>query len=87
MKPALVLTLLLLAGAAFMLGRNLFNTIKGKEPATWVTWLWLGLWGVAVLYGLGSAIPRMIASGESSALLSIGVAGVAVSARPESGAT
>ena len=78
MKPALVLTLLLLAGAAFMLGRNLFNTIKGKEPATWVTWVWLCLWAVAVLYGLGSAIPRMIASGESSALLSIGVAVVAV---------
>ncbi len=76
MKPALVLTLLLLAGAAFMLGRNLFNTIKGKEPATWVTWLWLALLGVAVLYGLGSAIFRRIASGESSTVFSISVAGV-----------
>ena len=78
MKPALALTLLLLAASAFMLGRNLFTTIKGKTPATWVTWLWLGLWAVAVLYGLGSALPRMVASGESSALLSIGVAVVAV---------
>ena len=78
MKPALALTLLLLAGSAFMFGRNLFATIKGKAPASWVTWLWLGLWGMTVLYGLGSAVPRMVASGESSALLAIGVVVVSV---------
>ena len=30
-------------------GRNLFTTIKGKTPATWVTWFWLGVWAVAVV--------------------------------------
>ena len=65
MKPALALTLLLLAASAFMLGRNLFTTLKGKTPATWVTWLWLGVWAVAVVYGIGSAIPRMIADRKS----------------------
>ena len=45
MKPALVLTLVILAVSAFFLARNVFGTLKGKNrgAVAWVVWLWLGL--------------------------------------------
>ncbi|KDC25259.1 hypothetical protein L505_5165, partial [Bordetella bronchiseptica F4563] len=80
MKPALVLTLVILAASAFFLARNVRDTLKGKNrgAVAWVVWLWLGLWGVALVYGIASAVPRWLASGESSALLALGVAVVSV---------
>ncbi|CAJ7575987.1 conjugal transfer protein TrbL [Burkholderia pseudomallei] len=80
MKPALALTLVILAASAFFLARNVFGTLKGKNrgAVAWVVWLWLGLWAAALVYGIASAVPRWLASGESSALLALGVAVVSV---------
>ena len=64
MKPALVLTLVILAASAFFLARNVFGTVKGKNrgAVAWVVWLWLGLWAAALVYGIASAVPRTTVS-------------------------
>ena len=74
MKPAFVLTLVILAASAFFLVRSVHESIRDRKQGitTWVVWFWLGLWGVALVYGIASAGPHLV-SGESSAFLAIGV--------------
>lgn len=73
MNLYLIITPLLLIGSAFVLGRYLIASFKGTMPATWVTWFWLGVWTVVYAYGIGSTATRMIAGGEPSGLLILGV--------------
>lgn len=80
MKVAVALTLFFLAVPAVFFVRNLFTTLRGKTrgAVAWVVWLWLGLWGAALAYGIASAVPRWIVSGEGSIFLAFGVAAVSV---------
>ncbi len=73
-----LLTVAILAASAVALGRHLFATLRRRRRRTPATWLWLGLWSAAVVYGVASAALRFAKDGGASSLLAIGVGVVSV---------
>ncbi|SYZ52416.1 TrwB protein [Xanthomonas arboricola pv. juglandis] len=73
-----LLTFGFLGVPALALVRTILAAARGKMRSSPITWAWIGIWSVAVAYGIGSAALRFAKDGKPSTLLAFGVATISV---------
>ncbi len=73
-----LLTLGFLGVPALALVRTILAAARGKMRSSPIAWAWIGVWSVAVVYGIGSTALRFAKDGKPSTLLAFGVAAISV---------
>ncbi|TQT21246.1 hypothetical protein, partial [Xanthomonas perforans] len=73
-----LLTLGFLGVPALALVRTMLAAARGKMRSSPIAWAWIGVWSVAMAYGIGSAALRFAKDGKPSTLLAFGVAAISV---------